>query len=429
MFKKLKAAFSGTKNGQFVSEEITHTGDQHSVKDRQEISRFGDNKIQQFDVPKQEMGFSDLISSHSAGNRFEYVAITNPIRETAEQVVGELHSSIPKYNKESVDFGTTKPLRLVQEEENYRIVDLGKQKKIRKDYVLIDKLIINYVPLFSFYSKFSDLVVCFHDDRYIDDSLVNVFVVNTNASNTHKFSLDYCVPICDLDKMSISFTTLHRTLAPGIQWATIQMKIQILQMDFPTQSSIRHVHGIVRLPEGATKPLTHNPRILQMTMNHADLEAIQSMRAKGEITDISKPEVKSTRSAAYANTRFDKSHASYEETMESSVAGYTPNGPRGPNKSDKKDHILEHLRANYDPNKHANSDLEAECPERLENMELELKPEDSSSEVVVNKSYESSLVDAPKAEARYKHKRNVSFQDIVIPDDNMQHQQEIHPFV
>jgi len=362
MFKRF---FSKSKTKSGLTEdkiELKQDDKSSQLKEYGLISQQGENQLQQFTLPKLVNGMSDLVMQHQRGNKFEYVAVTHPNLESKTQVVNKLHASMPNYNKTPVDFGNLNPVKLINQTESIKVVDLTpSKKKLKKPYLLIDELIINFSPLTSFYSKFTDLVVCLHDDRYIEDTLVNVFVANSNDMNANRLSMDYCIPTENLDQISLSFTSLHPVLSRGMQWGAVEFKVYAYQLDFPVQTSIRDVQGILRLPDRATTRLSTNPRLLQMSINSADLEAIKIMKEQGDIHDFTEAKTISSRSAAYAGTQFQSKIDGSQDEVASSAAGFSKSNLR----SDKRDEILDHLR------RVAESSVEPPNPEIL--------PEDSAS--------------------------------------------------
>jgi len=315
----LKTLFGRGKNN--ASEVVDNT---KLLKAPDQLNEIGDKELQKFALPNQVFGFSDLTTQHMKGNQFQYVAITHPVKESEMQQVNELHSFNPDNGKEAVELKAIPKHELIQQTEVLKVKDLSTALgKIKKRYLLIHKVIVAYAPLMSYYGKFSDLVIGLHDDRMIDETLVNSICMNTNISNCCLLGFDYCIPATSLDKISLSFTT-PQFLIGGEPWGVVQVQLSVFQLDFPIQTSVRPVRGILRMPESAMHDLKTNPRKLTMTVSGADVERLKTFHRDGDLIDISRAKEKTLRDTAYAKTQGYVGNAITEDSDDSSYLDTKP---------------------------------------------------------------------------------------------------------
>jgi hypothetical protein len=314
----LKALFGGkSKEMQlesYKSNESSTTREMKSfeVKEKQVTST--DKSIKKFPFPTLESGMTDHIIQHRRGEEFDYVNITHPIKEEKKSIISRLQASFPKIGKESVNINETPPLFLRDATEVFTLADCfpsvggkGKnknEKRSLKAFLLLDELIINFVPTTSFTDNFTDVSIRLHDERKVQDTIVRSSTANSNITKALIMSLDYCIPSESVQKIKLSFCTENNLLDEGEIWAAVKVTMKISHLDFPIQTSLLDTIGTYKFPATAMIKYDKDPKHFNSTLDGEDLAALQIMRSQGDIRDFSSPREKTDKKITLAGTAY-----------------------------------------------------------------------------------------------------------------------------
>jgi len=260
------------------------------------IKNLGDGEVGAFSLPTGINGVGHHISNHPKFQDFPYVNVTDGTKENITDVLNRLHSAMPPIEKNNLATAQFPPIDLVAKTETILVQDLlvseGRKRqpiKIKKPYVLLSEVIVNFVPLGPINHKFSQFICCLHDDRMVEDTVVNAFVANTNTSSACRFGLDYCVPSSCVQHFKLSFTCNYKPVMDGFAWATISICVTAAELKRPVQRSVPRVHGVLQLPDSALRRHKTNPKVASVAFKNADMEELKNMYERGEIKDIQKP--------------------------------------------------------------------------------------------------------------------------------------------
>jgi hypothetical protein len=194
------------------------------------------------------------------------------------------------------------------------VLDLSKAtnflstKKVKfqysKRFILIHEVLITFVPLISFGDKYSAFKMGLVDNRKLDNPVVRSYMGNTNISCNASASLDYCICVDDISDMSLVFVCPQPTLKDGKTWAVVNVNLSLRQLDFPVQTYVKPTFAIFQIPHSGLADNEVDPRHFHGTLQEADLEALKTIKAQGDLSDVSKPVVKTMAKSALAGTSY-----------------------------------------------------------------------------------------------------------------------------
>jgi hypothetical protein len=278
-----------------------------SDAEKSKIFRNAERDVLRFPYPELESGMTDHIVSHLRGNKFEYVALSQPDTETNKSILRRLSTYKPKSSSQEMPMSSLPKINLIQTTETFPLSSIiGSNIKTKKylEFILINSVCVSYVPLMSFNDEYSTMKVALFDGRKLRDNEVRTYQGNSNMSFNTELALDYCFPTSSSHHIKLVFSLEQDLVISGEMWGAVQVQIQMVQMDFPEQVSVKEVQGVLRLPESGLKTYKRDPRALNGIIDAGDLEALKTMHKQGDITDISKPTSQGNRRITLAGTSY-----------------------------------------------------------------------------------------------------------------------------
>jgi len=275
------------------------------------VKRNMDENQYMFAYPELVDGMSDHIKAHRRGKEFKYATLVEGEPETAENLLSRLRTFRPSGGKTTT---TADKMPHINLKGPYHCLKLSSATdflstkktpfKYSKEYILVSEILITFVPLISFGDKFSAFKVAIIDNRKVEDTIVRSYTGNTNISCNASMSLDYCTSLSDIDDMELAFVCPQPTLKAGKTWAVINVHLVLQQFDFPVQSYVKPTFSIFQIPHSGLNDNDTDPRHFNGIIQEADLEAMKQIKSDGDITDISKPSVRTMSKSALAGTAF-----------------------------------------------------------------------------------------------------------------------------
>lgn len=282
----------------------------------QHVTKNAERELYKFSTPEQELGMTDLIKNHKAGQRFLYAALTANQDEEDSSRLRRMLNFQPKLNRQSHSLDSLPYLELVEETETFSLSDAigkvgsqdqksgsssSKYKKPRK-YIYIKEVMYIYGALTSTEAEFSKLQISLLDNRQLNQKVVKKIVTNSNINSNGIISMDYSFPDDALDQMSLSISRESQFLEEGSQWGVIQVKIQYQILDFPVQTSNSKVLAVNRLPQSMLEDPETNPNAIDISTMENNRRDLREMYMNGDITNEGQPIEEKRSKPAYAKS-------------------------------------------------------------------------------------------------------------------------------
>jgi len=317
-FSKSKSLSSGrgnggkkSKNGSQVPETKDEVNKAFTEVSASVVKRNMDENQYMFSYPELVDGMSDHIKAHRRGKQFSYATLVEGEPESSENLLSRLRTFRPTGGKTTTTadkmphINLTGPYHCLKLSRATDFLSTKKSSfKYSKEFILVSEILITYVPLMSFGDKFSAFKVAIIDNRKVEDTIVRSYTGNTNISCNASMSLDYCTSLNDLEDMELAFVCPQPTLKAGKVWAVINVHLVLQQFDFPVQTYVKPTFSIFQIPHSGLNDNDTDPRHFNGMIQEADLEAMKQIKSDGDISDISKPSVKTMQKSALAGTAF-----------------------------------------------------------------------------------------------------------------------------
>lgn len=275
------------------------------------VKRDMDESQYMFSYPELVDGMSDHVKSHRRGKEFQYATLVEGIPETTENLLSRLRSFKPPGGMTTTTADKMPKINLTGSFHSLKLSQatdyLSTKKmpfKFSKEFILLSEILLTFVPLISFGDKFSAFKVAIVDNRKVDDVVVRSYTGNTNISCNASMSLDYCVSMDDLNDLELVFVCPQPTLKQGKVWAVVNVHLILKQFDFPVQSYVKPTFSIFQIPHSGLEDVDTDPRHFNGLIQEADLDAMKQIKSDGDMTDVSKPHVKTMAKSALAGTAY-----------------------------------------------------------------------------------------------------------------------------
>jgi len=292
-------------------EDVKETSKAFTEVSASAVKRNMDENQYMFSYPELVDGMSDHIKSHRRGREFNYATLVEGIPETRENLLSRLRSFKPSGGKTTTTadkmphINLTGPYHCLKLSKATDFLSTKKSAfKYSKEFILVSEVLLTFVPLISFADKFSAFKVAIIDNRKVDDVIVRSYTGNTNVSCNASMSLDYCTSLNDLEDMELAFVCPQPTLKAGKVWAVINVHLVLQQLDFPVQTYVKPTFSVFQIPHSGLEDVDTDPRHFNGIIQEADLEAMKQIKADGDISDVSKPVIKTMQKSALAGTAF-----------------------------------------------------------------------------------------------------------------------------
>jgi len=253
-----------------------------------EMMAKADRELYQFEAPQQELGLSDLISKHNAGERFQFLALTGGDSETFEARMRRMVTFKPRMNKTQIPLKDLPHIKLIDDTENLSLVEVM-PKKSSAEYIRVASVACYFAPTVTVMSKFSKVKIALMDSRFDPPAEIQSITTNTNVDSKSELSMDYCVPKTAAAKLRLMISREQSTITFGEQWGALQAQIMLEETSFPYMSDMKQVVGILGPTASALEDHVVNPNILDITMTESNRKAIRELYQQGDIADESEP--------------------------------------------------------------------------------------------------------------------------------------------
>jgi len=238
---------------------------------------------------------ADRIEDHSENSQieFSYAVVTKGPPFSRKALMQTLSGNLISYS-EPIEEKNIPVMHLSKEIEVIKLVSLTKFKSGNSSdkYINLKQAIITFRPTVGFITPFSKVSMRLVDRRFRDEEhqIQLSFDFGSNLQDSKAFGLDYSVPICDMDQISIEFVLSNSPLKDGFVWGSIRAQVCFRLSDEANTYGFVPVVAVVGFNETNVVKNRRNPKYANVEVGENSLNALREMYAKGQLRDMSKPE-------------------------------------------------------------------------------------------------------------------------------------------
>jgi len=266
-----------------------------------EMMNRAERELYQFEAPQQDLGLSDLIAKHKAGQRFQFLALTGGETETFEARMRRMTTFRPRTNKTMIPLNELPHIKLINDSEDLNLASVLPKKGVG-EYIRISGVCAYFSPTVSVMSKFSKVKVALMDSRFEPPGEIQSVTTNTNMDAKIELSMDYCIPRMSAAKLRLIVTREQAVMAFGEQWGALQAQVILEQTSFPYMSEMKRVIGILGPTASALEDHEVNPNTLDITMTENNRQAMRELYQQGDIADEGEAIIVKKKATQYAKS-------------------------------------------------------------------------------------------------------------------------------
>jgi hypothetical protein len=242
-------------------------------------------------IPKEHQGLKDKFESHKAGTLFKYAVITNKPSDERQGMLSKLRSFKPQTKVSNISLNDIPAIRLIGD---YVQMNLGQtlSKSVRtngEDFLLVDCILVHFVPLDSFANDKSVVTIQVNDFRKVTNTVTRVAKVDNTMGYNVLFFLDYCIEKRDASKISLSFTCSSKEFQEGVSWGTVKVVSQIQTLSFPRRMPLIGTMGVILLSDTDLDDFECDPREIDLVITPETLKKLRDANRRGEIENRTLP--------------------------------------------------------------------------------------------------------------------------------------------
>lgn len=242
-------------------------------------------------IPKEHQGLKDKFESHKAGTLFKYAVITNKPSDERQGMLSKLRSFKPQTKVSNISLNDIPAIRLIGD---YVQMNLGQtlSQSVRtngEDFLLVDCILVHFVPLDSFANDKSVVTIQVNDFRKVTNTVARVAKVDNTMGYNVLFFLDYCIEKRDASKISLSFTCSSKEFQEGVSWGTVKVVSQIQTLSFPRRMPLIGTMGVILLSDTDLDDFECDPREIDLVITPETLKKLRDANRRGEIENRTLP--------------------------------------------------------------------------------------------------------------------------------------------
>jgi len=278
-------------------------GAEDDIRRDQVVMKDASRENYRYDQPEQELGMADLTKKHSRGDRFLYAAVTASQDEEDSSRLRRLIKFQPKLARKAIPVPDLPSLALFKEVETFQLQHLLPPRKDKlHTYINISEVLVVYGSLISSDSAFSKIKVSIIDNRLLGNKVAKSYIANTNVISKATMSLSYCFPRAEASQVNLSLSREAAFLEEGSQWGVAQVRIQMEETEFPTQSSNSTVQAINMLPQSMLEERPVNSDTIDISIMNNDRLRLRDMYMDGDLADETEPVINRMEAVKYAKS-------------------------------------------------------------------------------------------------------------------------------
>lgn len=236
-------------------------------------------------MPTEHQGLADKLDSHQSGTLFKYAVIANKPSEERKGLLSKLRSYKPQTKVKALTLNDIPAIRLVGDCTEMSLSQVLDPDLLRDegDFVLIDCVLVHFVPLDSFANDKSVVTIQINDFRKITNTTVRTARVDNTMGYNILFFLDYCIEKRDFDRMVLSFTCGTKEFQEGVAWGTAKVIVQLQFLSFPRRMPLLDTMGVVLLSDTDLQEFECDPREIDLVLTPEVIKRLKQAKSRGEI--------------------------------------------------------------------------------------------------------------------------------------------------
>lgn len=242
-------------------------------------------------MPSGNPALQDKIDSHRAGTLFKYAVITNKPSDERQGIMARLRSFKPQSQVTNLSLNDIPPIRLLGEVVSLDLKQILTPDIMRngEDYLLVDCILIHFIPLDSFANDKSVVTIQVNDFRKVTNTTVRTAKVDNTMGYNVLFFLDYCVEKRDVNRINLSFSCNTKEFQSGVAWGAVKVIAQVQTRSFPIRMPLVGTMGVMLLSDTDLDEFECDPRMLDLVITPESLSKLRSLHKRQEIENRTIP--------------------------------------------------------------------------------------------------------------------------------------------
>jgi hypothetical protein len=236
-------------------------------------------------MPTNSQGLADKLDSHRSGTLFKYAVITNKPSDERQSMLSKLRSFKPQTKTVSHTLNDIPAVRLIGDFTELNLTQVLNPGVLGdgKDFLLIDCILVHFVPLDSFANDKSVVTVQVNDFRKTSNTVARTAKVDNTMGYNILFFLDYCVETKDASKMTLSFSCSTKEFQEGVSWGTVKVVAQLQLLSFPRRMPLVGTMGVMLLSDTDLDEFECDPREIDLVLTPEVIKRLKEANRRGEI--------------------------------------------------------------------------------------------------------------------------------------------------
>jgi len=255
------------------------------------IAQGMDNETFASGIPREHQSMTDKLDSHKSGSVFKYAVITNSPSSERSSMLSKLRSYRPQTKISTLTLAEIPNLRMVGDTIAFPLKSSMSQDILRtaEDYMLIDCVLVHFVPLDSFANDKSVITVQINDFRKTSNQTVRSAKIDNTMGYNILFYMDYCVETKDADRLVLSFACPCKDFQAGVAWGAVKVVAQVQFMSFPRRAPLVETAGVALLSDTDLDNFQCDPREIDLVLTPQAMIRMREANQRSEIENLTLP--------------------------------------------------------------------------------------------------------------------------------------------
>jgi hypothetical protein len=247
-----------------------------------------------FPISQKKFELGERIEKSNDVTTFEYVSVIPSDSRTKKNILTLLMSKQSSLSSDPIPVNKLPVINLKERETLFPLSDALSESQWNKldDWITVYELFVSFCPAQSFYHEHSRVFFRIRDSRFQHDTVVKETEAWNNAVVNTYMSLDYSIHKSNIGCLVFEISNPTSALKEEVVWGSLSLQISLKQSKTAVPSSIIPVTGVVSLHSSALSRPATNPNHLDLTFNPNNLKELSSMKKRGLIKDLSRPNQK-----------------------------------------------------------------------------------------------------------------------------------------
>ena len=238
------------------------------------------------------MNLSDKLNSHKRGSNFKYAVITNEPSSDRKFWLDKLRNFRPNTFENVHTLSQIPAIRLEGDTMEFDLTKALSRQELdaMHDYILIDSILVHFIPLDSFVNDSNVVTFQVNDFRRVTQTTCRKCTASSNMGYNILFCLDFCIEKADIKKLSLSATCTGRDHIEGVSWGAAKVIMVVRDMVFPIRAPLMDTMGVMLFADTDLDTYSCDPRDLDLVLTPGAMERLREAALRGEIQNMTQPE-------------------------------------------------------------------------------------------------------------------------------------------